>query len=30
LNETEENVPVIPRFDWIQKTSELAIFFYTK
>lgn len=29
-NESEENVPVIPRFDWIQKTTEVAIFFYTK
>lgn len=29
-NECRENVPVIPRFDWIQKTTELAIFFYTK
>lgn len=24
------SVEVIPRFDWIQKTSELSIYFYTK
>lgn len=26
----QQQVEVIPRFDWIQKTSELSIYFYTK
>lgn len=25
-----QNIEVIPRFDWIQKTSELSIYYYTK
>lgn len=26
----QQQVEIIPRFDWIQKTSELSIYFYTK
>lgn len=25
-----QNIEIIPRFDWIQKTSELSIYYYTK
>lgn len=26
----QQQIEIIPRFDWIQKTSELSIYFYTK
>lgn len=26
----KQDVEIIPRFDWIQKTTELSIYFYTK
>lgn len=29
-NATPEPVEVIPRFDWIQKTTDLTVIFYTK
>lgn len=29
-NATSESIEIVPRFDWIQKTTDLTVIFYTK